>query len=149
MKLAWGGINSKTTFVTVNPKQRKKRGISSNYIQKQLLLLLIYHFYLHSYAWNSIQKQLLLLLICTNLSNLKLIQQNSKTTFVTVNLGGKDKKSRWMIYSKTTFVTVNLWAIIVLALNLVIQKQLLLLLIFDDLQACLIIHPFKNNFCYC
>ena len=97
---------SKTTFVTVNLKKIYRK-CNSNNIQKQPLLLLIGIQMYYDSRKCRIQKQPLLLLIeAIEMEKIR-IRQNSKTTFVTVNL------TAWTIFaillnSKTTFVTVNL-----------------------------------------
>ncbi len=75
--------------------------------------------------------------------------KNSKTTFVTVNLHQDFYSPNEILYSKTTFVTVNLTHLGPIRQVKPIQKQLLLLLIADELATVEIISAFKNNFCYC
>ena len=77
--------NSKTTFVTVNLPIIVPP-LSLSLIQKQLLLLLIFHAILLEIGNLKIQKQLLLLLI-----------------------DGEAGYCMYAVYSKTTFVTVNLY----------------------------------------
>ena len=79
-------LNSKTTFVTVNLGDTEINLLIMNYIQKQLLLLLI----------------------LTLRPSILAFFSNSKTTFVTVNLKCKKGEIKLPCNSKTTFVTVNL-----------------------------------------
>ena len=77
-------LHSKTTFVTVNRSRRINCYINYG-IQKQPLLLLILLFLSIKTCTFVIQKQPLLLLIFIR-AEFYILQRNSKTTFVTVNL---------------------------------------------------------------
>ena len=119
-------MNSKTTFVTVNPLWGGT--ICSRRLYSKTTFVTV------NQSW-----------ICRGgLNNLY-----SKTTFVTVNPNIQTYPNIKNKNSKTTFVTVNLPVRLSYTSCLIIQKQRLLLLISLVIAYQSTSGEFKNNVCYC